>query len=462
VIAFTRDRFQGARGDGMDVGTLRPLSGAERQLWLLSRVRPFQVVFALTLPPSHPVPAPDAVGAALRVAGARHPLLCVRVALRGGIPVFEGSDRPIPVRTVPRCTDIDAVISDELNHRIPSDTGPLLRATVIAPEAGPPVLLLTFDHVAADGLSMAAVLRDVVAALAHPGAPGAPRAAPPAIEDILPSIETIPRAVRRPGFWVRFLARRLGELWWRLRYGPIRALPHPAAPAGEQRTHSIRRVLEPDRVAPLRDRAAAEGVSLHAALCAAQILALRTRFSGGDRLPLAVYSPTDLRPRLRWGAGLGVPRDHLGQFVGYARSLHRVGPGADLWAVAREVRDQIRRRVSTSDDLGYHVLNHALMRLLSRWFRPDAQGARRLSRAAARSLSHTTILTNLGELDEALPDGSILHVVASTLPGEVFVSGVARSRGHLGWNFSWTEPCLDRATAAAIADEAVGLLEATR
>lgn len=438
---------------------LRPLSGAERQLWLLSRTRPFQVVMTLTLPPSHPAPAEDALGAALRAVAGRHPLLGVRVARRGGELVFEESDLPIPVREVRGAEDLDAVIEEELNHPIPTSTGPLLRVTRVTPDDGPAALLLTYDHVAADGLSMAAVLRDVLIALAPGPDPSVCPARPATPENIAPSVAVLPRVVRSPGFWLRFLGRRCAELWWRIRRGAIRVVPHRRIPIAEQRTRGTRRVLEPETVAALRHRAATEGVSLHAALCAAQLLALRTHLGSEGPLPLAIYSPTDLRPRLRWGAGTGVPQDHLGQFVGYARSMHRVGPAADLWALAREVRAQIRRSVTSSDDLGYHALNHVLMWLLRWWFTPSARGARRLSRVAARSLSHTTILTNLGERGGDLPEGSCLHVAASTLPGEVFVSGVARVNGRLGWNFGWTEPCLDRTTAEGIADEAVTRLE---
>jgi len=439
---------------------LRPLSGAERQLWLLSRTRPFQVVLSLVLPTDRPVPAVDALRDALQVVAAGHPLLRVRVKVCGGVPIFEESEVPVPVRVVGHAPDLDAIIEDELNHAIPTDTGPLLRATLVTSESGPATMLLTFDHVAADGLSMASVLRDVLAALAPPdGAAGEP-ALHKAAADIVPSIQTIPKSTRRPMFWLRFLGRRLRELWWRLRSGAVRGLPHRAAPATEQRTRVTRRHLSADDVASLHERTTEAGVSVHAALCAAQILAIRGVLEGSGALPLAVYSPTNLRNRLVWRGAIGVPDGHLGQFVGYLRSLHRVAPTADLWGVAREVRHQIRDRLAASDDLGYHVLNHVLMWLLKPWFRPDETGAARLARAAAGSLSHTTIVTNLGAVDIGVPLDGDLYVASATLPGEVFVSGVARVGGRLGWNFSWTEPCLDAETAEALADATLEALRA--
>ena len=163
-------------------------------------------------------------------------------------------------------------------------------------------------------------------------------------------------------------------------------------------------------------------------------------------------------PRVR------VPQDHMGQFVGNARSMHRVRPDAQLWDLAREVRDQVTARVAESDDLGYNVLNHVLMRVLARWFRPDDKGAARLSRAAAGSMSHTTVLTNMGEvapsdiLEGVNLEGARLHVAMNNLPGSVFVSGAIRLRGRLGWSFAWAEPYLDATTARALADAAVAQL----
>lgn len=441
---------------------IRPLSGAERQLWLLSRTSPFQIVLALELPAGVPAPDEDALRAALEKVRGRHPLLRVRVAVavRGQTLVFEECDSPIPLRLVRGAPDLTAVIEEELNLPVPTDTGPLLRAVLVTPDEGRAAVLLTFDHTAADGISVSAVFREVLAALSRQEDAQADETVRPATpQNVAPSIAGLPRTVRRPWFWLRFLGRRLAELWWRIRHGAIRSIPHRSVPAAEQRSRIIRYEFAPEDVATLRGRAATEGVSLHAVLCAAQLLAIRGLFSGDGPLPLAAYSPTDLRSRLEFGALPRVPPDHMGQYVGYARSMHRVRPNAGLWDLAREVRDQITTRVAASDDLGYNVLGHVLMRVLARWFRPDDKGAARLSRAAAGSMSHTTVMTNLGEVASAdTLEGASLHVAMNNLPGSVFVSGAVRLSGRLGWSFAWAEPCLDAATARTLADAAIAQL----
>jgi hypothetical protein len=219
--------------------------------------------------------------------------------------------------------------------------------------------------------------------------------------------------------------------------------------------------LERDLVIRLRERSRQEGASQHSALCAAQTLAIHETLSPDQPCALSVYSPTDLRGRMEYNGELGVPSEHTGQFVGYASSLLRVSPGADLWSTARLLHQQLQARLKTLDDMGYNALNHGLMRLLRWWFSSDLKGADRLARTAERASKDTSTLTDLGEM---APEGESAHlgesasVSAATIPGTPFMSSAIRWRGKLTWTFSWTEPMVDEELARRIAFRSTELL----
>lgn len=108
------------------------------------------------------------VGEALQVVQNRHPLLSAHVQddCETG-PAFHRTDPVAPVElTIHREPDQDWPVfaAEELIRPFDAAVAPLMRATLLT-QGMTSTLLLTFDHVIADGISSVVVLNDVLAAL---------------------------------------------------------------------------------------------------------------------------------------------------------------------------------------------------------------------------------------------------------------------------------------------------------
>jgi hypothetical protein len=447
---------------------MRALSGAERQIWLLGHCAPFNMALLLEVDAPAEAPAEDALREALDRVQARHPLLRAAVRLTGRGPALVETDRPVPVEVL-RGHAVDEALSEALSTRLAVEDGPLVSARLIPAEGGGWALILVFDHTASDGTSALAVLRDLAQALGLTASAAlSPRAAAP--DEIAPLIELIPREARGLAAWARFLGRRVVESWRRLRRGRAGALARGGVD-GPRRTRVIRYWLDAREIQALRALRPELGASVHGLLAAAQLIAARALFPGHEPIPMAVYSPTDLRPRMRApgprpATGAEAPRglraDLLGQYVGFALCEHRVAEGADVRALARAITARLRTLRDTRDDILWQRLNHLVMRLLAPWLPPDDRGARRLASLSAGGVRHTTIVSSMGQAADLVPGvpGARAAVTASNIPWCDLSSVSLAAPGGLSWCFCWTHPALTEDEARAVAERAVAIVRA--
>jgi hypothetical protein len=270
---------------------------------------------------------------------------------------------------------------------------PLLRVSLLLPgdPARPVDVVLTAQHVIADGLSMVFLVRDLLNIMERPDAPLAVLDAPASPADLLPA------AVRRrvPTSPLRFrFVLWLARAYVRLRFG-WRA----AAPKRRTRHHRSWE-LTPDQTSRLRARCRREGVSVQAAIC--------TAFLGGFG---AIHIPVNLRPLLARPVG-----EAVGLFVGAAEVKLRYRAARGFWGNAR--RFQRRLRSALRNPFGvFQLFSKAV----------PAEAIRRLGSLLVTITAgqRPFAVTNLGQLD-----GSGIQLQGAGLRLESFfgaVTGIVES-----------------------------------
>jgi hypothetical protein len=354
----------------------RELNDIEYFNWCVAQ--PYNMVVSLRVRGELP---PERLRAALAKAQARHPLLGVNTEPGpGGMPWFSSDGvGAIPVAVVDGAApDDDRRLAErELGSTFDRDRAgearlPLLRVTLLRPgDASQPAgLVFTAQHVVADGLSMAFLVRDLLRFLDDPDAPVTVLDAPASDAELLPA-----RVRRRiPTSSLRFrLALALLRLYARLRFGGGSAAPPPRA----VRYRSW--ALSPAETTALRARCRREGVSIQSAICAAFL----------PEFP-AIHIPVNVRPFLARPVG-----ESVGLFVGSADIRLKVRPGRAFWDEARRFQRRLRRALADP---------FRILRLFSKAV--PAAAVKELGETLVRVVGaeRAFAVTNLGVLDEGRLD----------------------------------------------------------
>jgi hypothetical protein len=338
------------------------------QRWYLAQ--PTQRIVIAVLELQH-APTDAAIEAALRALCERHAALGVcsarsprRLALR---PLGRAEALPC---TYSRSDDVWTLASAEL-HRPFALGAPLFRVIVSADRRR---VVGVFDHAIADGLSAGIFARELACLLAGRALPETNGDAQLPLDARLSLRPSLPAVLRA-------LAPRKRAI--------VLAPPPPCA-AGELRTQLNPFWLARERVEGLRKRARAKGVTLHAALSSAALLAaLDTLELRLGRVRLT--TPISLRGRC------SPQPDGLGVFIGGVETELELARSREPWQVARQcMRDLTAKAPSAHGGVAMLALAGDLERL-----------ARRIERAAPRGRTATVELSNLGEL-RGLPPGAVV------------------------------------------------------
>jgi hypothetical protein len=407
----------------------RALNDIEYFNWCV--VQPYNMVVTLRVRGELP---PERLRVALAKAQERHPLLRVNTELGpGGMPWFSSDGvGQIPLAVVDGAGPDDArrLAERELRSTFERDRAggtrlPLLRVTLLVPgdPSQPTSLVFTTQHIVADGLSMAFLVRDLLRFLDDPDAPVTVLDAPASDADLLPAPvrRRIPRSSLR--FRVLLWLLRL-YAWLRFRVGSQGAAPHAVC----YRSWA----LSPAETTALRTRCRREAVSLQSAICAAFL----------PEFP-AIHIPVNVRPFLARPVG-----ESVGLFVGSADIRMRFRRRRPFWDEARRFQRRLRRALADP----FRVL-----RLFSKAV--PARAVQQLGEILVRVVGaeRAFAVTNLGVLDEGR-----LDLRSRTLEVESFsgaVTGIVDSSvvtlytmgGRLRLELLASEPS---STSSAVRDDA--------
>jgi len=469
----------------------RHLGTFETAATLTNDVAPFVVVVVLELDGG---PSLERLRAALAILQRRHPLLRVRIVESAGRfwyePLADRSSRPdgrdggadgpqgpppIPLRPVTRAGDEhwQRVAEEELNRRIDSAAGPLMRCVYVTPSAsaGAPVtgsgasarceILLAFHHAIMDATSGTALVRELLS-LCDPAVRPDLAMELPRERSVLPPVETLfPAAARGLGGKLRagaFLARQVAdELSYRWRTWGGRKPPI----ASTSRCHILPVALSCDETAALVQASRRRRVTLNGALGAAFLRAVDDHLFGGRARALRYMTFADLRSYL----DPPVAAEELGSFLAMmrytapmtrregtrgegsrpARSGAIDGADGDFWLLARHLSDQVARGARRGDKLWSVRFSEAVMRMLLR---------RRTERMAATAISYTGV----ARLD---PESSVrrLHAFVSNFAlGPEYTAHARIFEGMLLLDILYLDVDMDGALARTLADEILATL----
>jgi len=319
----------------------------------------------------------DRLREALDKAQRRHPLLGVNTEEPPGAVPWLTSEGvgAIPLDVV-RDADPEAaqrLVDAELRASFARGSAasprlPLLRASLLLPRdpSGPADLVLTAQHVIADGLSMVFLVRDLLHFMEDPEAPVTVIDAPESDADLFPP-EVRRRIPRSP---LRFhLALAFARLY--VRFFVRRRDPSPRLTA-RHRTWE----LDAAQTVRLRARCKREGVSVQSAICAA----LAPSFP-------AIHTPVSLRPYLARPVG-----ESLGLYVGAAEVSMKYRDSRGFWPNARRFHRRLHRALASP---------FGVFRLFSKVVPADDVRALGPLLVAIAGRGRPFAVTNLGDLDRS-------------------------------------------------------------
>ncbi len=335
----------------------RPLGAVERLFWLLDQNRPTHFAMAAEID-GHIALANLAV--ALQVVVSGNPLLAANIVVDDtGMPSFVTlGARPVANIAAPG-SDWTGLMAAELDQRFDAAVEPLFRVTMVPGEERQ-TLILTAHHSIADGVSLAYLLEDLLAALA--GEAVSQRSIPAALESrvVSPPSPSSPADEETSA------------------KGP----PQSYRPEGELTKVStllLEKSVTDDIVAATR----AEGATLHGALCAALAQSFARRRASSSAAP-RILSPVDARRRLLDGErGLAM----------YVNAVAVDVPRTDstFWERARELSSR-HAGIRTAEGVasGIHAVDRAMAGVTS---------VDHAAKVWASVFGAELLLSNLGKLD---------------------------------------------------------------
>lgn len=416
----------------------RPLDRAEAFFWFLDRVSSMN--FAAIAEGEGDLDAP-ALAAALDRARQAHPLLAAAIVAdaAGGLAFAPRPAAPIPLVEAPGDGWRDA-LADAIVAPFALDEAPLARAYRFDLGGGRWVVAIVFHHSIADGRSGCRLLVEVLADAGGAGA-GAARAPQPPLHDLYPPAFT-GEAGAAAAEAVRL--ERRAEL---KQLGRPDELPGFFRGAAKPRHRFASFSLPATAVEALAARARQAGATVHGAVGAAQLIALRKRFGDAAARVLSLTSPADLRPYLAVPIDDGTP----GFYVTLLTTNARVAGDEAFWALARDLSADLRRQIDRGD--GHHFYRFVPP---PERFPPTDEGVAAFAALVLQG-PQGSLLSNIGRLPAppAIPGLTIASVsfALCPMPYQALFTAVSTWDGAMTINVSHDPGRLaPEAFAAVVAD----------
>lgn len=417
------------------LGTSRPLGEHER---LLHYLHAYGGLIALQVLHIRGQLEPEQVVKALAWLQRQHPML--RAHIRYGGLVFRDKapfvyrqpyldivgTTEIPVRTI--TGDWQEVMARELRTPLPSGRNPRIRVTLVRDPADADLnhLVVTADHTTLDANSCNMMSRQLFEYLGDPRSKEgeAPRRTelPPPLEAGLP----VKSDNGRP-------------------YEPAIRLPRQKVPRGRPETRVVGRRVKAETVAAIRAVSRTRGATLHGALAAAFLIAMREKY-GVEAM--TCLSSVDLRRLM----SPPLPADIYGCYIDILRTRHDIG---DFWATARDVSFRLVSTFAKDHESasivklpGWEVYRH------ESW--PTMTHARRIDGLAITTAGESGLHARYG--NHTLEDVTMAVSLDTFGPAIVVIS--SERDGALDMSVNYATRAFGEADVADLTDIALGHLEA--
>jgi hypothetical protein len=313
---------------------------------------------------------------------------------------------------------------------------PLVRVVLVRSSNGAELseLIVTCHHSIADGISVTYLTRDILQTITTPTAFGQSLPVPPSLEDLV----------------VRKAPETISSL------KPIPKFMSDSFPVGQRAKQNNRSFVSSGSLSPettwlLIARCRQEQTSVHAAICAAFLLAVRQQNHSEQPQNLNCSSPINLRPYLT-----SVNQEDVSFCIAAARTLHFLSSDASLWEVARSVKHQLKQSM-TSNNLFEKIFQ------TQEWLstHPSPDDALQAFKdqldydIAVSNLTRLTIAQQFGELELQAIYGP---VVTTGVKNDRLV-GVATLGDRLFFTLVCSERVMLRSQAKTLQEEAIHLLK---
>ncbi len=437
-------------------GTMeRKLSPTEKFFWLADKACRFNFTMHARILGTLPS---EALRKALASVQARHPMLRVRIEMRGRSAAWFVEDNvpEIPLRLAESLDGKWVSFAEkELDTAVDTQTGPLARCLLLDHGEGSQTLILTFHHAIGDGISGAFLMRDLLSAAATARDGDDPELSPlPPKREMDAYFPAFARGWRGRRLYDKFTSRVLGLFF---KHGlPSMPSVDQKAPLGQRKARIIPLTLEEPFVSKLTEKARQENTTVHGALVAALEMALIHDRGKEKPMFFLVGSPVNLRHRLEPPVV-----DDLGLFVTMGVSANKAGPGSDFWQVARQVKESLSNCVDRGEPFAY-LYQHRDLNLINKVLGSGDRGGTIYADLAAR-VNRGLGFTNIGRLDlETAYGGLRLESMGFAASGSAlcpFICFASTINGRMSLNFMGMEPLYAREHTRRIAEQALDVLE---
>ncbi|MEH2071553.1 MAG: condensation domain-containing protein [Nostoc sp.] len=417
------------------VNVYRPLGAGEQIFWLHDRAHPLH--FALTAQIKGKFTVPQ-LQQALHLVQQRHPLLRVRIVLdESKHPWFVEHPADIPLRVVQRQSEQhwQREVEQEIATPFIWWQAPLVRVVLVHSSNGVELseLIVTCHHSIADGISVTYLIRDILQAIATPTTFRESLFVPPSLEDLI-----IGKVLERVSL-LKPLPKFISDSF---------LLEQPAKQ--NNRSFVSSGLLSSETTRLLIARCQQEQTSVHAAICAAFLLAVRQQNHSQQPQNINCSSPINLRPYL-----ISANQEDVSFCITAERTLHLLSSDANFWEVARSVKQQLKQSM-TSNKLFEKIFQ------LQEWLstNPSPDDALQVFKdqldydIAVSNLTRLTIAQQFGELELQAIYGP---VVTTGVKNDRLV-GVATLGNRLFFTLVCSEQVMLRSQTETLREEAIHLL----
>ena len=445
---------------------MRPLGGMEYTYWLMSLSSSTNFAVAARL---EGAVSSDRLSKALDLVQKAHPLLNVSIVSdrASGARFVSSKPNPIPLiverlpdesdRVIRHGTPLLRYIEAEKARRFDTENGPLMRCCLLIHDAQTTTLLVIFHHSIADGLAGVGLVKEVVAVLNDLSS--SPSVSLPHHPEIGPVERYLPPSARgvrgvwrmmRYGFWLNMI---------RGFFRPVHVPVVSAAQPHERTDRFIFTRMSLTESTAVFQAARARGVTVHALLSAAQLLAVKRAYPSKSTIRAFVLSLVDLRSRL----GVDTDGECLDILFSFVETYHRITRDTELFALAQAVQMQMRLRFDEGFHYYYFPSMAGLLKATQRLRPLGERGSRIALRQGALFRPPVMAVSNLGRVSTPIGNSPIrLSDISFAVPLSTsghFGSAVNTFDGRLRWNFTFVEPLISRECAVALASHSVEVIK---
>lgn len=217
------------------------------------------------------------------------------------------------------------------------------------------------------------------------------------------------------------------------------------APHQERSCGLIHKQLNPDLTRQLIKRCKQEKVTVHGAMCSAMMLALAKQLKKEDKdFYFSCRSSVDMRRRVN----PPVSEENIAMLVSALTSFHSVNDETSFWDLAKQVTEQIRAKLKTSE-----VCNVILS------YRQGTEYALN----NPQRVSFSVFATNIGKVKISPEYGlfrleDICYALSTTVMGSVFGVAASTFEERMTLNFIYSEPLLGQRTIEKLIKDSIECL----